>query len=131
MAEIQCSVDKIRLKNGLIDLDADGARAQNQYFYYKNTKQIVGDLQKWLPRVRIFLDQHKNELPASGAFEAARGSRSGGLFPNRGDESWSDFEAKRRVLQALEAEVDARNCQIENKAAIGECEIAGNCQVNP
>jgi hypothetical protein len=125
---VDCIVQKAKLYNGLIDLDADGARAQNQYFHYKNTRQIVNDLQQWVPRVRIFLEQNRSKLPAAGAFEAARGIKSGGLFPSHGDEAWSDFNEKRKVLQALEQEVQARDCDIEEKATLGGCDASGNCQ---
>jgi hypothetical protein len=129
-AQLQCNVEKWRLGNGLIDLIADAARAQNQYHEYKNAKQIIGDFNKWYPRAKAFLEQNKDKLPNTAIFELASEKAGQGLFPRPGFKAWVLFDAKRQALEAIRAQLDARSCETEGKAAIAECEESGNCQAS-
>lgn len=129
-ASARCERNNLMLEASIVSLTNEAVVSENQFHEYRNTKQIVGDLNKWLPAAEKFIKDNKDKLPDITVFSLANGSARTGLFQGSGVAAWSILDEKRQALQSIRANIHARQCDIVGKAAMADCEKDDSCQAS-
>ena len=129
-AKSACWSEQIEVSAGLYHLIVDAANAQNGYAYDKNDKKMVDGLQAWIAKVERFFLSNKTSLPDISIVHLANEEKPQSTFlgiHDSGWRAWASMNAKRKVLEAIQADVNKRSCDSIGKAAIAECVENHSC----
>ncbi len=127
-ATSQCRLEIAKLSGGLSGLIFRASIAQNQFYNTSSSKAMIADLAKWLPDAKDFLAQHKTEMPDTSVFDLANPTGSFGTFHRDGTKAWAIMDAKRKALESISHQLEAKPCDKIGKAAVAECDETSNCQ---
>ncbi len=127
-AASQCRLEIAKLSGGLSGLIFRASIAQNQFYNTNSSKAMIADLAKWLPEAKNFLAQHKTEMPDTSVFDLANPTGSFGTFHRDGTKAWAIMDSKRKALESISHQLEAKPCDKIGKAAVAECDETSNCQ---
>jgi hypothetical protein len=127
----ECVGERSKASAALMGLNFGAAQMQNAYYYGRDSKLMVQNLNEWKKKAEKVFQDHKEILPSRDVFNLAMSERKARNFlgiDNSGDNAWAEMNAKSKVLSAIAKQLDDTSaCQKIRDAAIEQCRISGNC----